>query len=120
MDERGVVHHLTVLCYHLQHPGLYSPAGLEQAQRLLVDFLRHGKTPAQVRRDSRAAVDSGRRAFAIRGKPGERGAYRHPVAWGLTVADVAQAGPERYVESVQAWAAETLDALERSGNGQGG
>ncbi len=31
-----------VLCYHLQHPSLYSPEGLDEAKRLLIEFLEHG------------------------------------------------------------------------------
>ena len=36
------VHHLMVLCYHLQHPSLYSPAGLSEARRLLAEFVERG------------------------------------------------------------------------------
>ncbi len=43
---RGEVHHLMVLCYHLQHPGLYSPAGLQHALGLLEDFVVRGQSPA--------------------------------------------------------------------------
>src|SRR5512145_2930017 len=38
----GEVHHLMVLCYHLQHPSLYAPEGLEYAKGLLVDFIERG------------------------------------------------------------------------------
>jgi hypothetical protein len=54
----GVVHHLMVLCYHLQHPSLYSPEGLRQAITLLSDFLERGLTPEQVRKRSRNTVNS--------------------------------------------------------------
>jgi len=49
----GEVHHLLVLCYHLQHPRLYSPAGLGYAIQLLRDFLVGGLSPQEVRRESR-------------------------------------------------------------------
>ena len=61
------VHHLTVLCYHLQHPGRYSPAGLNEARRLLVEFVEHGLSPAEARQRSRARVDSSRRNWKITG-----------------------------------------------------
>lgn len=35
----GEVHHLMVLCYHLQHPSLYSPEGLTEARKLLAEFV---------------------------------------------------------------------------------
>jgi len=54
----GEVHHLTVLCYHLQHPSLYSPEGLSGGIQLLADFVERGVTPEDSRKRSRAAVDS--------------------------------------------------------------
>ena len=45
----GEVHHLTVLCYHIQHPSLYSPEGLSEAIRLLSGFLEQDLTPQQSR-----------------------------------------------------------------------
>ena len=41
------VHHLTVLCYHLQRPSLYSPEGLAGAKGLLVDFVEGGLSPLE-------------------------------------------------------------------------
>lgn len=40
--ELGSVHHLMVLCYHLQHPCLLSKAGLDYGVELLRDFLENG------------------------------------------------------------------------------
>jgi hypothetical protein len=36
----GTVHHLMVLSYHLQHPSLYSPEGLQYSLQQLIDFLK--------------------------------------------------------------------------------
>ncbi len=72
----GEVHHLTVLCYHLQHPSLYSPDGLREGRRLLVGFLCDHDTPSQARRTTRANVDSSRRTWKIKGTPGLQGAVR--------------------------------------------
>ncbi len=35
----GAVHHLTVLCYHVQHPATYSKKGLEDAKAFLTEFV---------------------------------------------------------------------------------
>lgn len=110
------VHHLLVLCYHLQHPGLYSPAGLETAKQLLVDFLEKGMTPQAVRRTMRSTVDSGRRDFKIKATPTARGSYARPVVWTMTAYDMAQGGVESYYTNVQAWAESILAALAASGN----
>jgi hypothetical protein len=110
------VHHLMVLCYYLQHPSLYSPEGLGFAKQLLVDFVERGVTPQQVRRRDRGRVDSSKRKFKINGTPERHGAYAHPVAWPMTAANVTGGGPDRYCDSVRAWAQSMLAALRASGN----
>lgn len=110
------VHHLTVLCYHLQHPSLYAAAGLEHAQGLLVKFVDEGVDPRVLRVQMRDQVDSGKRQFKITATADSRGAYTHPVTWTLTAADVVAAGIEHYVEQVNAWARATLADLRASGN----
>src|SRR5687768_18585806 len=65
----GEVHHLMVLCYHLQHPGLYSPEGLTAAKNLLVSFLEEGLSTEEVRRRNRSRLDSGKRTFKIKATP---------------------------------------------------
>jgi hypothetical protein len=114
--EYGVVHHLTVLCYHLQHPSLYSPEGLEYSKQLMVDFLERGLSPEEVRRRSRGQVDSGKRAWKVTGSFAGRGAYAHPVQWNMTAGDVTAGGAEQYVEKVRQWAAGILVDLRVSKN----
>jgi hypothetical protein len=108
----GEVHHLTVLCYHLQHPSLYSPEGMTYARKLLVDFLARGLSPAEVRRQNKDLVDSGNRQAKITSRPGAQGAYPVPVHWTMTVGDVVAAGKENYIASVRIWAESILQALE--------
>ncbi len=110
------VHHLTVLCYHLQHPSLYAAAGLQSAKGLLVRFIEEGISPQTIRTQMRDQVDSGRRKFKITATAESQGAYDQPIAWSMTAADVVAAGIERYVERVNAWARATLDDLRASGN----
>lgn len=101
---RGTVHHLMVLCYHMQHPSLYSVEGLAVGKQLLSDFVERGLEPQQVRRTNRGRVDSSRRDWSITARPGNRGSYNRPMNWGMTAADVVMGGPARYVENVRAWA----------------
>ena len=98
------VHHLTVLCYHLQHPSLYSPEGLRGARVLLIDFVARGLSPAEVRRRDGARMQSGRRDYRIKGTPERHGVYDPPVRWTMTARDVVAAGPDAYYASVRAWA----------------
>ncbi|HET7768629.1 MAG TPA: DUF5946 family protein [Chloroflexota bacterium] len=60
--ELGVVHHLLVLCFHLQHPSLYSPEALAWGRETLVDFLERGVTPHDVRQRERGAASARRTA----------------------------------------------------------
>ena len=114
--RRGAVHHLTVLSYHLQHPTLYSPEGLEYGKQLLVDFLEGGGTPQQVHKRRQVEVDSGQRSWKIPGTPEAHGTYQHPVRWNITAQDVVKAGAEAYIQQVQEWARLILADLRSSGN----
>lgn len=110
------VHHLMVLCYHLQHPSLYSPEGLEGAKKLLVAFIEEGVSPQAMRKRMSKATDSGRRKYKIKGTSDSYGRYAQPVEWEMVAADVVQAGTDDYYASVRTWAELTLRTLRESGN----
>jgi len=112
----GEVHHLTVLCYQLQHPGLYSPEGLRAAMHLLDDFLEHGVTTEDVRTHLRSALDSGQRTWKVKGTPASHGAYNPPIQWTMTAANVIATGADNYCDSVRTWARSTYETLKASGN----
>ncbi|MCL4266975.1 MAG: hypothetical protein KJ069_27595 [Anaerolineae bacterium] len=102
-----------VLCFHLQHPHLYSPEGLAYARQLLDQFVVQGLSPAEVRQQNRAQVNSSNRAWKITGTVVSFGAYEHPVRWTMTAADVITGGPENYGARVHAWAQSIQQALTR-------
>jgi hypothetical protein len=107
----GIVHHLMVLCYHLQHPGLYSPEGLRYSRQLLSAFIEEGLTPAEVRRRSRDTVDSGKRNWKIKGDI-TPGSYDCAIQWTMTAADVVAGGMTHYVENVTVWAQSVHESLK--------
>lgn len=109
------VHHLMVLCYHLQHPSLYSPDGLTESMQLLVNFIT-GVTTQEIRRRNRDVLDSGNRKFKITARADSKGAYAHPVEWTMTAGDVVAGGMEQYVANVRVWAQSVYEALQASGN----
>ncbi|MBN2469282.1 MAG: hypothetical protein JXN59_01060 [Anaerolineae bacterium] len=112
----GAVHHLTVLCYNLQHPRVYSPEGLRWALAQLVDFLTKDLSLSQARQRMSENADSGTRAFKITGTPDSYGRYARPVEWPITIGDVAAGGLTDYGQHVSAWADSVLEALRQSGN----
>jgi hypothetical protein len=113
----GIVHHLMVLGYHLQHPHLYSPEGLTHAKDfLLVEFVEKGTSTVDVRQQSRDRVNSKNRQWKITARPGFSGSYQYPVKWTMTGADVVARGSENYIESTREWAHSIYDALKASGN----
>lgn len=110
--ELGEVHHLMVLCYHLQHPSLYSAEGLAHARRLLAEFVEGNLSPEEARRRQRAAVDSGARGWSVTARPGNHGSYGRPMAWTMTVGDVVRGGIDEYIDNVRAWASSLHSTLK--------
>ena len=106
------VHHLTVLCYHLQHPSLFSSDGLKEARRLLLEFVERGAAPAAVRQQNRTRVDSGRRDWKIKATATSQGSYDRTIPWPLTAADVVAAGSDHYCDNVRAWAQAIVETLK--------
>lgn len=115
-DKTYAAHHLLVLCYHLQHPHLYSPQALQGAKKLLAAFVVEGITPAEARRRQLGEVDSGNRSWKITGTPTSYDAYAHPIHWPMTIVDVAAGGVDAYLDNVKAWARSMYEALKTSGN----
>jgi hypothetical protein len=63
--QYGAVHHLTVAAYMLQHSSRLTPEGWLYEREILREFLLENKPPAIIRKQHKAAVDSGRRSFKI-------------------------------------------------------
>lgn len=110
------VHHLMVLCYHLQHPSLYSPETLQYGIQLLHDFVEKGITPLEARQQNRTKVASNKRTWKITGTPESHGEYKRPVEWTMTAADVVSGGLSNYIDNMRAWARSIHEALKVSGN----
>jgi hypothetical protein len=114
--SRWEVHHLTVLCYHLQHPHLYSEDGLTNGIDLLTAFVRDGIPPSEIRRTSKDKVNSKNRTWTVTARPDSKGAYTHPVTWTMHAADVVARGADNYVASVREWAQSVYDSIQAAEN----
>ena len=111
----GVVHHYLVLCYHLQHPSLYSPDGLRAGHELLVSFL-NGATTQEMGKQNKDRVDSGKRSWKVTARPDSSGSYEHPIEWTMRAGDVVAGGTEQYIDNVKIWAQSIYDSLRASYN----
>jgi hypothetical protein len=108
------VHHLMVLCFHLQHPNLYSQEGLTYARQLLVEFVERGVSPREIRQRNHAQVNSRNRHWKIKGTPTSHGVYDRPILWTTTAADIVAGGTDGYCDRVRAWAQSIYETLKMS------
>jgi hypothetical protein len=112
----GQVHHLTVLCYNLQHPRVYSQKGLEDAKSFLKEFVdEHISFEAHDKRN-RERLSSNVRDWKITGTPSDFGTYEHAPVWTMHTPDIAIPGVEGYEDRVRAWSVSIRTSLEQSGN----
>ena len=101
----GAVHHLTVVCYMLQHNG-YSREGWLDARKMLAQFVREGVTPSSMRKQNRAKLDSGKRDWSI--TKGTKLVRVQDIKWTRSIADVRQDDSEAYCADVKQWASSVL------------
>ncbi|NPV66371.1 MAG: hypothetical protein HPY64_04415 [Anaerolineae bacterium] len=111
----GAVHHLTVLCYGIQHPSAYSAQGLAEAKTLLVAFVERGDSPANARRRNRQRLDSGRRTWKI---AGTAATLEHAVHWPVTIVDVSPGDADNYCDRVERWARSICQTLSNTSERQ--
>ena len=106
----GAVHHLTV-AYMLQHPDDLSERGWREIRNVLTAFLVEGKTPEQMRVESRDRMNSGKRDWSM--KKGPKLNLPQPIRWTRTIADVDLSDAATYCRDVETWARAVSTALER-------
>ena len=103
--EYGIVHHLTVPCYHLQH-NLYSKEGWIKVRQILHQFLNEGLTADKARNINRDIYDNGKRNYSI--TKGETFADVDKINWTFTIADIHFDTPEVYCNTIKTWAISIL------------
>ncbi len=97
----GVVHHLTVPAYYLQHPGLLSARGWPTMRDLLGRFLNDGATPADVRARFRREMAAGSRDWSVTLGPSLE--LPPGFAWRVTILTIDPADPDAYPAAITAW-----------------
>jgi hypothetical protein len=106
----GVVHHLTVAAYMVQHSSNVTREGWLLERNLLREFLIENKPPAYIRKQNRDVVDSGKRTFKIKSKTGVP--VINKITWRKTILDVRAENADVYCEDISAWARSVLEEAE--------
>ncbi len=98
----GAVHHVTVLCYNLQHPANFSEDALEWMRSTLRAIVEEGLSPAELRQRSRKQYNGQVKVLSKIPKAPRK------VEWSRTVMDIRTDAAEVYVSDVMAWAGAIL------------
>ncbi len=107
----GVVHHLTVAGYMLQHATRLSRRGWLEMRRLLRKHLREGVDVEGLKRHIRASGVTSLKGWSL--KPdGTRMDEAIGFAWSETVATIDLSSAESYCEGVSRWADSVLNDAE--------
>jgi len=106
----GVVHHLTVAAYMVQHSSKMTREGWLFERNLLRQFLIENKPPAYIRKQNKDVVDSGKRKFKIKSKTGLPVIDKN--TWKKTILDVRADNADVYSEDITAWARSVLEEAE--------
>lgn len=105
----GAVHHLTVLCYMLQH-NEYSREVWLEARKMLAQFIEGDITPDTMRKRNRSKFDSAHRTWSV--TKGPKLPEFDAVVWSRTIADIRLDDPETYCADVRLWAVSILKDTE--------
>lgn len=101
----GAVHHITVICFNLQHPSAFSEEALAWMRSTLRAIVEEGLTPAELRERSKKQFNGRVNVLSKEQKAPEQ------AEWSMTVMDVRTDGPEVYVEDVMAWAKAVINDI---------
>lgn len=110
-ESYGAVHHLTVACYNLQHPGGFTEAALAWMRASVAVAVNSGEPPQEWLRRARQQFNGKNKVKVVRGP--EEVPTRLPanLHWSMTVADIPLDSSTAYVAGVQAWARQVLADL---------
>ena len=106
----GVVHHLTVSAYMLQHSSKLTKEGWLFERELLSEFLVENKPPAFIRKQNKDIVDSDKRKFKIKSRDGLP--LINKSTWAKTILDIRTENAEVYCADVTAWAKSVLEEAQ--------
>lgn len=106
----GMVHHLTVLCYMIQHDQ-YTQSAYDWARASLEKIILQNLTTDELRLSARSFARQ--KQTGIVRNPNTPSVVRPKTAWTMTVVDAAQATDSKeHVALVKSWARAVWDAIK--------
>ena len=106
----GAVHHLTVICYNIQHPDPFTDEALTWMRSALRAIVEEALSRPEL---LKRAQGSFRRRFQGQTSRRTRASALAGARWSMTVADVRTASPGVYTGDIKAWAKSILNDLEK-------
>ena len=103
----GAVHHITVICFNIQHPATFTEESLAWMKSSLRAIIVDGLSPTELRKQVRKKTKGGVQVKHHK-EPLEEPLRTH---WSMTVADIRTEKPEVYCEDIKAWARSMLKDL---------
>lgn len=102
------MHHITVMCYNLQHPGYFSGEALAWMRSSLRGAMVGGLSQAELRKIGKNKCGG---EVKVRCRT-TTATTPLRVPWSRTIMDVRAESPEVYVEDIRAWAKSILNDVE--------
>lgn len=112
----GQVHHLTVLCYYLQHPSQYSVKGLKKAIHILQKVVENNLSDTDIYQEESDIFSSSNRNWSVTGSHNDFGKYTPEIKWTLTVSEIVKDGIAKYPQQVKEWSRAIYTDLKVTGN----
>jgi len=103
----GAVHHITVICYNIQHPHEFTEESLAWMRLSLRAIIVDGLSPAELRKQVRKTIKGGVQVKR-HAEPSQEPLTRN---WSMTITDIRTENPEGYREDINAWARSILKDL---------
>ncbi len=112
----GAVHHLTVICYNIQHPDSFTDEALAWMRSALRSVVEDNLSGPELLKRARGSFGGDfkvkRRDARARDRHASVPCIPERARWSMTVADVRTASPEVYTGDIRAWAKSILKDLE--------
>jgi uncharacterized protein DUF5946 len=112
----GRIHHLTVLCYYLQHPKKYSREGLKESLKMLQDIVESKLSVEELYKKQSNVFSSEKRDWHVEGTEENHGEYSRNIKWSMTAADIIKSGVTTYPKRVEEWSKAIYEELRKSGD----